>query len=92
MTKLKSILLIALSGVISCIVSMAGVEYGAIELGALIYMIVPFLTTILLIISFYLIDFFIPDKRKWIIISSFIISILMGIFLRLDFYYNIVNW
>ena len=74
-TKRKAILILVLSGVLSIFLAMAGVEYAAVELGALIYVIVPILVTIIAIIIFLLIVSFtsIDRKRLTIILTILIL-------------------
>ena len=91
-TKRKAIMILVSAGVLSIVLAMAGVEYGAIELGALIYAIVPILVTIISTIIFLLIVSFTSIDRKKLTIILSIIILLIGIFLRLDFYYSILNW
>ena len=90
--KPKAILMLVLAGVLSIVLAMAGVEYGAVELGALIYLIVPIILTIVTIIVFLLIASFTSMNRKRLTIILAIVILLMGVFLRFDFYYNIMNW
>jgi len=92
LTKLKSILLIAASGVLSVIIATAGVEYGAVELGALIYVFVPMMVTAATVIIFFLMRRFLPEHKNWYLIVLIAINIFTGILMRLDFYYNIFNW
>ncbi|MDQ6763459.1 MAG: hypothetical protein M3015_12635 [Bacteroidota bacterium] len=91
-TKRKAILILVLSGVLSIVLAMAGVEYGAVELGALIYVIVPIIVTIIAIIIFLLIVSFTSIDRKRLTIILTTLILLIGIFLRFDFYYSIINW
>lgn len=92
MTKIKAILLLIVAGLCSIIIAMAGVVYGAIELGALIYMIIPIIVTIVAIIAFLAIDRLALVNRKQLIIIFSVIILLIGVFLRFDFYCNIINW
>ena len=89
----NAILKIILSGILSVIISMAGVNYGAVELGAIIYFIIPVTACIITLISYKIIVNAFTINRPSILANSFIaLNIVVGIFMRLDFYYNIVNW
>ena len=91
MTKKTSILTIAISGLLSIIIATAWINFGAIELGALIYFIIPLLTAIGTIILLLLMKFTIVKNKTWPIIILTTINILTGHFMRLNFYYHIVN-
>lgn len=83
---------IAASGLISIILATAWVDFGAIELGAIIYFIMPLLIGLGTLILFWLTDKFIVQKRVWLTIAFIGVNILTGLFMRLDFYYNFINW
>ena len=91
-TKGKAILILLAAGLLSIGLAMAGVNYGAAELGALIYLIIPILATIIALIIFFLADKFTSVNRKRLTIILAIFILALGIFLRLDFYYDIINW
>ena len=92
MSKKRSLLLIIASGILSVLCSMAFVSYGAAELASLIYFIVPVFIAILTIILFLIVDFFLQKGRKWLTYSIIAFNILVGIFMRFDFYFNIIHW
>ena len=92
MTRKESILKIALSGLLSVLISMVGVNYGAVELGAIIYFIVPVIVCLSTIFLFIIIDAYTITKKASLVKIFFIINIITGIFMRLDFYYNLINW
>jgi hypothetical protein len=92
LSKTKSLLIIALSGLISIFFAVAWVEYGATELGVLIYFFVPIIVTISLLIISSLIELFFSVNRFWLTMTFVIINLITGIFLRFDFYYNIIGW
>jgi len=89
--KIFSILTIAASGLLSVIIATAWINYGAIELGALIYFFIPLLILIGTVLVFLVVDIFLKGKRTLITISFICINILTGILMRLDFYYHILN-
>lgn len=91
-SKRKAILIIIAAGVLSIVFAMAGVEYGATELGALIYLIVPILVNILAIILFLLLNKYTSINKRRLTLLLTIIILLIGIYLRFDFYHNIINW
>ena len=91
-SKAKALLAIVFAGVLSIVLAMAGVDYGGIELGALVYLITPIFATIVAIVIFILIDYFTSTNRKQLVSILFIILLLLGVFLRADFYCNIINW
>ena len=92
LTKTKAILILVLACVLSIVLAMAGVEYGAIELGALVYFFVPIIVTIIAINIFFIIDSFNSINRFRLTVILSIIILLLGVFLRIDFYYQILNW
>ncbi len=92
MTKKSSILSIAASGLLSIIIATAWVNFGAISLGALIYLIVPSIIAIVTIILFFIVTAYIIESKTWVTITFIGINILTGIFMRLDFYYKIIGW
>ena len=57
LSKIGSVLRIAASSVLSVVIAMAGVEYGAVELGALVYMIVPLFIGIVSTLLFLYLDY-----------------------------------
>ena len=83
---------IATSGILSIILATAWVNFGAIELGAIIYFILPLLIGFGTLILFWLTDKFLFQKRVYLTIIFIVIDVLTGLFLRLDFYYNFINW
>ena len=91
-TKFKAILILVVAGVLSIVLAMAGVNYGAIELGALIYFFVPILVTIVAIVIFFIINSLTSINRLRLTVILSIIILLIGFFLRFDFYYNLINW
>jgi hypothetical protein len=92
MTKTKSVLTIAISGFLSIAISTIAVNYGATELAALIYVFVPAIVGLATIVLFLLVDLLIKESRTLSTIIFIVINILTGLFMRIDFYYNIINW
>ena len=92
MTKKTSILTITASGLLSIIIATAWVNFGAISLGALIYLIVPLIIAIGTIILFFIVNEFVINNKTWVTITFIGINILTGLFMRFDFYYNIISW
>ena len=92
MTKTKSVLAIAISGFLSIAISTIAVNYGATELAALIYVFVPAIVGLATIVLFLLVDLLIKESRTLSTIIFIVINILTGLFMRIDFYYNIINW
>lgn len=91
-SKAKAMLIIALSGLISIFVATAWIQFGAIELGALIYFAVPLIVAFITIITFSVIDFNFPKFRFRMTIGFATINVMTGIIMRLDFYYGIFGW
>jgi hypothetical protein len=89
--KVISILTIIASGLVSIIISTAWVNYGAMELGALIYLLIPLITVTGTILLFLVADIFLKEERNLLTITFICINILTGILMRLDFYHNILN-
>ncbi len=83
---------ISLSGLLSIALATAWVNFGAVELGAIIYFLVPLVVALGTLILFWLTDNFIKQKRSWLTITFIGINIVTGLFMRLDFYYSFINW
>jgi hypothetical protein len=92
MKKAFSITCIVCSGILAAIIAIAFTNFGAIELGALIYFIIPFLSTIFSLILFLIFDYFRRSYRKQITVVLVLLNLLIGILLRIDFAYKVVNW
>ena len=88
MKKITALLLIAASTVLSVIIAMAFVNYGAVELGALGYLFAVVLTGIATILLFLLADHFFNRKRAAVTFALVAINILVGILMRMDFYWH----
>lgn len=86
LSKFKAILLIALSGLGSVFLATAWIEFGAMELGALMYLFVPIVVAVASIAIFSLIDFFTPRFRDLLTVTFVIVNLMIGIIKRLDFY------
>ena len=86
MKRSVSILLIVVSTLISVAVATAWVNYGAIELGALFYFLMPVIAGIAAIITFILIDIRLGRFRKKITMALIIFILLVGVLMRVDFY------
>lgn len=91
LTKIFSISAIIVSGIFSLIIATASIDYGAMELGALIYFIIPIIVLIGTIILFLVIDIFLKEIRNALTITFICINLLAGLLMRLDFYYHILN-
>jgi len=92
MKKSIALLLIAASTVLSVVISMAFINYGAMELGALIYLIVPVIIGIFSSVLFFLLDHFLKNRRTRVTVCIVALNIFVGILMRLDFYWQIFNW
>jgi hypothetical protein len=91
MSKLKSIGLLICAGIVSLLLSVAFINYGAMELGAIIYMFVPVASAFLLLVLFLLLDIFLSRFRVKITVIFILLNLLVGIFMRMDFYFNILH-
>ncbi len=89
MKKITALLLIAVSTVLSLIIAMAYVNYGAVELGALAYLYGGVLAGIITILLFLLADHFFSRRRVAVTIALVVINILVGILMRMDFYWHL---
>lgn len=92
LSKPKALLIIALSGLISIFLATAWVKFGAMELGALIYLSVPIIVAVVTMIIFSIVDLFFSKFRFQLTIAFAIINLAIGIVMRLDFYYGIFGW
>jgi hypothetical protein len=79
------------SGLLSVTIATVWINYGAIELGALIYLLIPLITAIGTILLFLVADIFLKEERNLLTISFICINILTGLLMRFDFYYHILN-
>ncbi len=93
MGKLKAMLLQVVAGILSVLIATLFVSYGAVELGALIYFVVPIIITIAAINILFIADLITGGSiRTRLAYALAIVNVLIGVFLRFDFYYNIINW
>ena len=92
MTKKASVLALTISGLLTIIITTAWIDFGAIELGALIYFIIPLLTVIGTIVLYLLMRIVMPNNTIWLVIIFIIINLLTGLFMRLNFYYHFINF
>ena len=92
MSRIVSILLICLSGIISLITAVGWINYGAAELAALIYLVIPLAVLGVSVIIYLLSAWKIPAGKTSIVIIMIVLNILTGILMRIDFYYNLFNW
>ena len=92
MTIKKSVLTITASGLLSILIAVAWVNFGAVELGALIYFFVPLFIGLVTIGLFMAFDNDVLKRRQLLTLVFVGINILTGIFMRLDFYYSFINW
>ena len=90
--KMKAVLLLILAGALSIVLAMAGVNYGAVELGALIYLIIPIFVTVLAIVLFFILTLITSINSKLLAIILSVVILLIGLFLRLDFYYSFIDF
>jgi hypothetical protein len=81
-------LLMAAAALLSTAIAAVGVNYGAIELGALFYMCTPGIAGIIIIWLFLIVADRAPRYRGAVLLAALITNILVGILLRLDFYYQ----
>ncbi len=92
MSRITSLLLISLSGIISLLLAVAWVNYGAAELAAFIYLVVPLIVLVLSVIVYLLSAWKRPAGKMPLVIIIMTLNILTGLLMRIDFYYNLFNW
>jgi len=90
--SLLSVSAIAVSGVISIFTAIAWVNFGAAELGAIIYLARPLVVALASVALFLAVKLFTAKNVTWLTIALVCINILTGCFLRLDYYHHFVNW
>jgi hypothetical protein len=90
MNIIKSLSLLALSGILGVFIATAWVNYGAAELAALIYVVIPLCVVLISILLFFVFPHTVISKRNLMIILVSI-NILTGVLMRLDFYYHILG-
>lgn len=92
MKKYQAVLLIIASILMSVIIASAFVNFGAIELGAIYYFVLPVLFGICTVILFFPVDHFLKKHRNRITMAFVAINMLVGLVLRLDFYFQFLNF
>ena len=92
MKKYQAVLLIIASILISVIIATAFVNFGAIELGAIYYFVLPVLLGLCTVILFFPVDYYFKKHRNRITLAFVAVNMLAGLVMRLDFYFQFLNF